>query len=106
VPQLESLDGRVVPALVGKIKIDFAVANPDVPAHVSTLPPPAVGLAAPPAGSDGLSGPTGPVQVPGGSAAGFERASDGGGWLNLKTGEKFHEYGWGVAPAEKFHEYM
>jgi hypothetical protein len=91
VPQLESLVARVALSTWGagkKVKIDFAVANPEVPAHVSTLPPPAVGLAAAPADANGLSDP---VHVPGGDEAGFARVGVGGGWDLAKSG-KFHEY--------------
>ena len=74
-PLLESLEARVVLSHGGKVKIDFEIANPHVPAHVSTLPPPAVDLAATPAGSDG---PSGLVHVPVGQD-GFDRVWVGNG---------------------------
>ena len=86
VPHLESLEARLV--LSGKIKMDFAVANPDVPAHVSTLPPPAVGLAPAPGGAGEAAGL---VQLPGGES-GFDRG--GGDWIDpAKTDkDKFEPY--------------
>ena len=75
VPTLESLETRVVLSHGGKVKIDFEVANPHVPAHVSTLPPPTVHLAAAPAGPDE---PTGLVQVAG-DQDGFDRVWVGSG---------------------------
>lgn len=89
VPQLEALDGRVVPSHTGKVKIDFAIANPDVPAHVSTLPPPAADLAAAPAPPDGT---TGLVHFPGSGEAGFEHVWVGGAGRDFAAADKFHEY--------------
>jgi hypothetical protein len=78
VPNLESLESRVVLSHGGKVKIDFEIANPHVPAHVSTLPPPAVHLAAAPAGPDGASEATGLVHVSG-DQDGFDRVWVGSG---------------------------
>jgi hypothetical protein len=90
VPRLETLEARVALSTwsVGKkVKIDFAVANPDVPAQVSTLPPPAVGVAPPPADADAAAGL---VRVPG--RAGFDRGG-GHGFDPAKTDkDKFEPY--------------
>src|SRR5262245_9517125 len=87
VPTLEFLEGRTVPGY-GKVKIDFEVANPEVPAHVSTLPPPAAGLAAPPADAGEAAGL---IHLPGDGKAGFDRGA--GGFELAKTDkDKFEPY--------------
>jgi hypothetical protein len=86
VPHVESLEGRVVPGY-GRVKIEFEVANPEVPAQVSTLPPPAADLAAPQAEANGV----GLVQLPGSGESGFNRG-DGTGFELAKTDKDKFEF--------------
>lgn len=62
VPQLEALDGRVMPSVFGKsIKGDYTVASgPDVPAQVRDVSPPAAVLLT---ASDAAAGPVGVVHL-------------------------------------------
>jgi hypothetical protein len=73
VPQLETLDGRVLPSVtVAGIKGEFTVASgPGVAAVVSLAPPPGAGLVAAPVDQFSLNGATAPVHVPGSGEAGF-----------------------------------
>jgi hypothetical protein len=78
VPQLEVLDGRVLPSHFGNVKIDFALASgPGVAVQQMTESPPGVSLLASPVNPDGASGHTGPVHVLGGEG-GFDPVSVGG----------------------------
>jgi hypothetical protein len=84
VPQLETLDGRVVPS---RVKIDFCLADTGVPAQLSTVTPvPAVSLVAAPAGQDGANALTGLVNVPGSGEAGFDRV--GATWFDVQKTDK------------------
>lgn len=84
VPQLEALDGRVVPS---GVKIDFCLADTGVPPQVSTVtPPPDVVLLGAPASPGGAA----PVQVP--DAAGFHRVGDVGLEFTKTDKDKFEPY--------------